>query len=327
MGLFEYKSYFTIPFLLFFFIVSYLISINFKKINRCNFKCSIFILSLVLFIVAVTNIFIDLRFSGYTHAKAVVPFSEPSHFALFSGMFFVFSFVLAANRKARFFIFVSVVLLSVGFPNTTMLMYAILMALLLLRFRISSLLVSVSILVILVLIISNTPYFSQRMTISRASANLSALVYLQGVYDAYEAIVSTHALGLGFQMLGTQPPSEIAELISLRLGGEGELNRQDGGFLGAKIIAEFGVLGIISVLLFVVLSFRSFLFLRMIIHKRLIVYDPVVVFIHCVFYSFSVEIFIRGYGYFSPGVFIFLASVACLAKYKSDFSYKDIGSR
>lgn len=49
-------------------------------------------------------------------------------------------------------------------------------------------------------------YFSSRLNFSADSSNMTTLVFLQGIDDAYRSLMNTSGLGLGFQMAGTDQP-------------------------------------------------------------------------------------------------------------------------
>ena len=159
-------------------------------------------------------------------------------------------------------------------------------------------------------IISNTDYFTERANLSLESNNTTALVYLQGVDYAEKALTNTNGMGLGFQMMGTQKSSEVTDkLISLVGSGDGGgVNRLDGGFLAAKIITEFGVLGIGLLLIYLFSFCKSLLYLRYITRYGIGKENVYLSISHSIFCTFIVEIFVRGVGYFSPGVVIFLVS-------------------
>jgi hypothetical protein len=168
-----------------------------------------------------------------------------------------------------------------------------------------------------------TPYFLDRLAISDTSNNLSALVYLQGLYDAYYSLEATNYLGLGFQLLGTQPPSELSLTIQTIAGTE--LNREDGSFLAAKILAEFGILGVIFIIYYLKISFQAVIFLRkqiFLINDRRDLKHQLVA---AIIFAFSVELFVRGTGYFSPGVFLFIFALFYYKKYmRSSFQTPQI---
>jgi len=99
-------------------------------------------------------------------------------------------------------------------------------------------------------------------------------------------------------------------VIQELLMSQGTLNIEDGGFLAAKLIAELGFLGIIIVLgymLFIVkILFRS----NKIYNKKFITSnEKLELFFNGFIFSFFIEMFLRGYGYFSPGLFIFISAL------------------
>jgi hypothetical protein len=106
-------------------------------------------------------------------------------------------------------------------------------------------------------------YFYDRVLFwdAQSSKNLSSLVYLQGIQDAHYSFVSTKGLGLGFQQLGTQKLSEAGLILQELLNNNTGLNRQDGGFTAAKIIAELGLLGILILLMYLILAKKAFFYL------------------------------------------------------------------
>ena len=125
------------------------------------------------------------------------------------------------------------------------------------------------------------------------SSNLSALVYLQGWTDAWLGLNQNLGLGLGFQRMGTTEPSEISEKIYLMIGEY--KNRADGSFLASKVIAEFGLLGVAAIgayLRGVYKYARNPGFLE--VEQNRIAYG--------LYLAFFIELFVRGYGYFSPGI-------------------------
>ncbi len=310
VGLFSFKSFVSIPFLFFIVCVAYMFAMKLKDVDDKSLEFAISQMIIILLVIGFFNIIVPLKIPGYTHSKAVVPFSEPSHYALFSGPMFISYFVLNKTFFARLVVLLSMFLLAALFPNMTMLIYLFITLLLVVRINIWQFLLCVVSILLMINFVLRTPYFIQRVTVTDSNRNLSALVYIQGVQDAYNALSGTYGLGLGLQMLGTQPPSEAAELISAGLGiGGGELNREDGGFLAAKIIAEFGILGVFVVLFFLHSFVKSFFLLRRIIKEGIGHFNIKTVFFNSIIFSFSVEVFVRGYGYFSPGVFMFIVSV------------------
>lgn len=146
-------------------------------------------------------------------------------------------------------------------------------------------------------------YFIERMRLSSDSHNISALVYLSGWESVLSSLIDTSGIGIGFQQLGVIVFRTSAR-IKLEGYGLGDLCLWDGSFLAAKVICEFGVLGIFAIIIYLRLAFMLIYNLSKSVPK-----SDEDVFFSIVFIMFSVELFIRGTGYFSPTVFMFLSSV------------------
>lgn len=83
----------------------------------------------------------------------------------------------------------------------------------------------------------------------------SALVYVSGWSVATETLAKTGGLGTGFQSMGinteiSKPQQRIAEISGNTVG----LNMYDGGTVGSKIATEFGVLGVVFL---IIITFKS----------------------------------------------------------------------
>lgn len=79
--------------------------------------------------------------------------------------------------------------------------------------------------------------------------NLSSLVWINGWSQAFDTMISTSGLGLGFNQMGCgqyEFTGVHTEVIRKLTGGI-TLNARDGSLLAAKVIAEFGFLGVIIV--------------------------------------------------------------------------------
>jgi hypothetical protein len=243
-------------------------------------------------------------FIGNATHKPVFLFSEPSHFTLVAGYFLMYYIYFRSIKWfyiGGFFLFWALYI-----QSFTMLLTLI--AILLLNFRVNYMLIFLGVIVSssLFLLNFNTDYFTSRLIFSVDNANLSTLFLMQGWENAFLSIKETYGLGLGFQQLGTVVTSvgEISEQLNLL--SSGELNNFDGGTLAAKIIAECGVIGFIFILNFLKRAYKSFFVLKKIKANKLSNVSNLAVFGHCVNILFIIELFVRGVGYFSPGVFIYL---------------------
>lgn len=300
------KAYLSLFSLYFVFGAAYLASyslINSKKLvlyNTIKYIFSIF---------TVFGLYHILFIGG---AKHIFPFSEASHYALFFGPFSVLLYVLSTSKILKFFIVLLLILLGVLFPNTTILTYAFLIFLLHIKLNLKNIILISLGGIIFVNIIFNNNYFYERIFFwnEQSSKNLSSLVYLQGVQDAYYSFVSTNGFGIGFQQLGTQKPSEAGVIIQKLMGNDIGLNRQDGGFTAAKLIAELGFFGLLLLVLYFRIFKKALIYLSSYIQDKS--YDLKLAISYSFIYSYLIELFVRGAGYFTQGSFLFFVAISYL---------------
>lgn len=162
-------------------------------------------------------------------------------------------------------------------------------------------------------------YYESRLQFDESTSNLTALVYMQGWDDAYNALLKTNWFGLGFQNMGSLEPGVYGEKIFKIVGVY--KNRLDGGFLAAKIVGEFGVIGLLFVLFYMISLLMSILYCRKFFkayqadrEEALEIFSVSTV-LGCSFIIvFLIEMFARGYGYFSPGMLLVMVSVFLIVK-------------
>ncbi len=239
--------------------------------------------------------------------KPVFPFTEPSHFALVSLSLLMYSCV-SLSGSAKFAVLVGGFATAWTLENLTFMAGFFLVALICLRSIVIIFLLTVLALLATQIDIS---YYLDRLDISIDSTNLSALVYLQGLQLIFESLRLTMGWGLGFQQLGVHGTNVLAaDSINSILGNDSNL--LDGGFAFAKITSEFGALSILPIMLYVQIFFRAARHLRYkSIGKSKEV--PALTLAQCVVVCFSIEIFVRGSGYFSGSTILLASSIAILS--------------
>lgn len=300
------KAYLSVFSLLFVFGAAYLASYSLKyKDNRLLYR----IIKYTFFIFMLLGLFHLIFIGG---ARNPFPFSEASHYALFIGPFSVVLYILSSSKFLKFFIISWLLSAGILFPNTTVLMYVFLIFLLHIKLTIKNIILVIFGGIIIINTILNNDYFSERIFFwnDQSSKNLSSLVYLQGVQDAYYSFVSTNGFGIGFQQLGTQKSSEAGLIIQELMGNETGLNRQDGGFTAAKITAELGFLGIGLLIIYFVIAKKAFSYLSNCLDGKR--YDTNLVISYSFIYAYLVELFVRGAGYFTQGSFLFFVAISYL---------------
>ena len=314
------KPIFSLPALLFVFFSASVFSEKLKKMRFQRLESSLLLVILFFLCLGWIEVFMPITWGAYgSQLKPVFPFSEQSHYALSVGLFSV-AYAVTGRKNIVFFIIINLFLLSLVLPNLTLLvsstltLFASTIRLRPKYFKLVLLVSPVIIVMLLSILSMNDDYFSSRLSFEE-STNLTTLAFLQGWYLAFINTLRTNGLGLGFQMVGMPgthltPFSEAIEAI-----GGSALNLTDAGLLAAKVIAEFGIIGLILSLLYSVFIIK-FLFnanaivgrLRFIsndrkqlIQKRLL--------LHGLLFGFVTELFFRGYGYFSPGLYLVVAVI------------------
>ena len=318
------KPILSLPILIIMIAVSYQLSKYFMKVKIDLIITTIFWLILLILLFGWLRFLYIPKFLGYMGAKAVFPFSEESHFALALGILAIaYSFV--GKQKWNIFIWLNMLLLSFLYPSLTLLVFTIMMILVFVLkskssiFKFTLFILLPLSLVVIGYFINHMEYFSSRLSFED-SKNLTTLVWLQGWQLAYLNFIDTNGIGLGFQMLGKSITvyGNITHIMSSLLGGGGALNTEDGGFLAAKIIAEFGFIGVLIVLWYgfflikIVYRLRKFskkYSLSDLEKRKLLAYG--------VIFGIFVEMFLRGYGYFSPQLTIVVISFFTLSRIKN----------
>ena len=304
--------------LLFFILISaLLLSTELEKIPNEKFIIILTVISSLMLLLGLLSLTINIDFLNYSnYAKSIFPFAEPSHYVLaMSGVLVATGFYI--SNLLRIFFLGLIIIFILFYQSVLMLALLVLMIFSYYTVSFTKSIMTLLILSLLILLFfhysENAHYYLDRLNFSDENKNLTTLVYLQGWSDAYYSFIETNGIGLGFQNMGKLEPHEISELI-YTLAGEYK-NRSDGGFLVAKIIGEFGFLGILLVITYIVQFFKSVHYLRKFLKYKVFynsnnTYFPTrLVFAHSIIVSFFIEMFTRGYGYFSPGVFLFFVAI------------------
>lgn len=232
-------------------------------------------------------------------SKAVLFFLEPAHFAL-AFMYLNAPMLFVTRGWSRASVSVISVLLAVGLQNLTLLVASLLTLVVISRRGTVAVLIAI---VTLTAATGTTDYFTSRLELSSSSNNLSALVWLQGWENASDILNRTSAIGIGFQQLGLDPARGDAADKIYELFGD-SLNEKDGGSLAAKVVSELGALGILAILFYLIACSKTLSILSVI--SRGDVHDADIhrIFSASIILMLSIELFVRGPGYFSPGLLL-----------------------
>lgn len=265
----------------------------------------------VALIVMVVMSVLDYQPAGpLSSERPVWPFTEPSHFALAALPFFIDGAV-RARRIERWALLIIMALIVMVLQSLSLAVGLFIAAA-----------CSLGLAELVIFLIGgiaaaqfiDVSYYVDRIDISYSSSNLSALVYLQGIELIQEALQTTRGWGIAIQQLGFAPTNVLATEVIRRVGG-GEQNLADGSFLAVKFGAELGILGLALIAIYLFKLFWAVIDLRLVANRRAV--SPVgVTFGLSVFIAFSVELFVRGIGYFSGTVVMACASLGVIATVK-----------
>lgn len=274
----------------------------------------------VFYILSASGIFGAFHLSPFssTASKSVVFFNEPSHYSL-SFLPFLFYMVVTATARRRMLLICFGFGLALALESLTLIVGTMLIGLPALRTRHMLML---SPIVIIVLAYISLDYYADRLNLSEGSDNLSTLVYLSGWERAYLNFMETRGLGVGFQQFGiVGDHGRISDIIASLIGER--LNVLDGGSIGAKFIGEFGLFGIIVLMLYAFTFSKKILLIRRYIQSDTAITSYKYIFFCASFIMFSIDIFVRGIAYFSPSGLLFFTAVICLFSTRSALSQND----
>jgi hypothetical protein len=105
----------------------------------------------------------------------------------------------------------------------------------------------------------------------------------------------------------------ISRLLFPSIESDGsQFNLFDGGTTAAKILGEFGFIGALFISILIMRAFKAFLILR---HEC--IPTDLFLFASCVDLGILIELFVRGVGYFSPTIFMYLVLFFCTCMVKT----------
>jgi hypothetical protein len=231
--------------------------------------------------------------------KSMFPFTETSHFS--GAMIPVVLYLsVGANRRAAVFWLLGTIVMALLLQNLTLLVGALLAAVVCRRFILTVLLGVVPAIAAIPFALG---YFADRLDFSGNVNNLSNLVYVQGWQMLAESLSRSSGWGIGFQQLGVHATEvAAAQLVQMQTQGI-SLNLQDGSFVLAKLGSDFGIAGLLAALIFVGVAIRSALALRRDPGR------PAIMFAHCVIVSYLIDMFVRGAGYFTGPSLLLVAAL------------------
>lgn len=244
--------------------------------------------------------------SSTAYFKSVFPFTEPSHYALT-----LVPILLAFSVNQRATIRLMILAGCLGMAYHLQSLSLVVGVLLIATITLPTLWLGAAGLAVVALVgVLDLEYFTTRLDLSTSNGNLSALVYLQGWDLANQSILRTYGWGVGFQQMGVGSITTYTSSLITALAGT-DVNLRDGGFTLAKVLAEFGVLGGLVMTAYTFVAIRCAWTLRQIAMRTRPATAGMILALAFVCGS-SVEVFVRGLGYFSGTMLLLLAALVFL---------------
>jgi len=249
-------------------------------------------------------------------------FNEPSHYAL-AFLPFLLLMCITSNIRSRLICIISSVVLGLLYQSLTLLIGCALISVLTIPIHKFLFLLMVCGLIAFIFGVDADYYFQRVKLVDELSINLSNLVFFSGWERAVSSFYYSFGLGLGFQQFGIiEDQGEIMAIINM-LTHDANINVLDGGSVAPKLIGEFGIFGIIMIICYLRLFIKTFTRIRAQIQTgKHYTANYYYLFSLCSVIMYSIDLFVRGTGYFSSTGFIFISSLIYISIYHSKHSYK-----
>ena len=255
-------------------------------------------------------------------------FSEASHYAITLTPFLFYAVYSSSKKRYAILYLISTTFIALYIENLTLLVGCLMVFFITFGRRVWLLGILIS-MIVLAAIYFDASYFLERLDFTTYNRNTSTLVFLSGWERAYLAFFDSFGFGVGFQQIGiTGPQGNIQDILKDLLSSSNwkfdpglakvyqyhnglvfeathlGLNWNDGGSLASKLVAELGFLGLILLLLY---CYFAISILKEFLLKN--IKKPINIYFFGVYLLFSIELFVRGMGYFSLTSFIFISSI------------------
>ena len=274
------------------FIVLYSEDLLIKFINDFN-RYGKKILFSVVIIVTLSFFFKKLNLGGN---NSIFVYSEPSHLILAILPLLIFVALQSSTRSKLFLVLLMIAFLFMKKSFLALLATAILC--LFIKSYFFFLFSACTLSFLIFKYYSYFEYYFDRLTIFALTNNLSLLSFQDGYYRLFEVLSSKYCLGLGIGNLGYTQLDSSPYRKRINEIYEGNLNLYDGSIFSAKLITEFGFIGLILLLIALLILFNLFYLSSF---KKL---SRTLLFTFCI--PFLFEAFIRGSSYFTFNIMLFL---------------------
>lgn len=236
------------------------------------------------------------------------PFQEPAHLARFYGPILIMTMCTSIKWVAKSILVSITLILSNLFPSLSLLIYSAIAALIVMltEFKLNARLFFLFfyIFIFTITFFFQSHYFIERIQSAEDANNHTTLFFWQGVEAAKISLLETNFIGMGLRQLGNEPPNKFSDLMMIGM------DRKSGGLVGAKLIAELGIIGILIIISYTLIIFKC---LKILINNRIGLHVKIAA---TAIIAVAPEIFLRGGGYFSTSLLLAISSILFLKSKK-----------
>ena len=283
------------------FVMFFAALISFKRLDKyplAIFNVSRIVVMMFAFFGVIATFGYDI-YGPITERKPVFVFTESSHFVYNLAPFLL---VWAKMEKSEYLFWFGFLSLAFYFFSVSSALAVVLLIFsLFFKFSYRCLYFTPLLVMFVFFVDFDRSYYVDRFFL--LEVNYSNMGYLAGWDEVFYVLVN-QPFGYGFQQLGINPPN--SELWNLQASDSDDIyiNRYDGSFFAAKIISEFGYVGLLIVIYFLRLFLISF---ASILKSR----DDSIftLFFHANMFGLVLYVFFRGGGYLSLQIFLLFLAI------------------
>ena len=260
-------------------------------------------IKLLFSILLIDCLFVIISFGILGGNKKPLLFTEVSHLSLAMLPFiFYFSYMYRLNGRYLLLNLSPIVFLAMV-NSLTLLAGYVMVFVFTLKMR-QKIIISFLVFIIVLIMDTDISYYFDRLNFMADYTNLSLNVFLSGWERAYLNFIDTNGIGIGFQQLGYLGAEGYYQGL-LNMYGWSTLNIYDGGSTAPKLISELGIIGVLFISFYIWGALKCYKFSKLLTLET----NPKFIFYISCYITFFIELFVRGYGYLSIGVLLFILAV------------------
>jgi len=271
---------------------------------------NMFVITYLLF--GILGLFGYTIFGSFESRKPIFFYSEISHYAIGLAPLYCVWSVLTKRFYVRWSGHLIIFLIGFLYQSTTLLIVVVSVIFVTSKPKVSFAIIGLSFCA-LFYGGNDLVYYKNRLSLNYNEDVVENMAYLQGWQEAGLNLYNSNGFGVGLQQFGImEPTGDIAQASAMRTEGS-FINRFEGGFGAAKILGEFGLLGVVFIYYLIVQIVRAAGKIRKLSAIAMLNSRHLIdIYAYSFLYVFFVYLFVRGGGYFGPNYVYLIAGLILL---------------